>query len=220
MQLPRGSFRDLKRDSGLQSLISQMRDNSFSGYSFITLGETSILLVFSKGIIILAEYGETKGPAAMEQISHLGDRPIEVILHSLTDTQLQLALEFNPDCMLAGEHMEGAGRGPPLSKRVIISPSTGERKEDGIKLPEEKILSDTDLSGRPGSGRPKSVQPVLPKGAEDESSILIQQLDALDVLEIKSMTEKFRGSCRRILEKLELEGLLEQELDKENNDHH
>ncbi|NTW92114.1 MAG: hypothetical protein HGA40_01550, partial [Methanoregulaceae archaeon] len=98
MQLPRGTFRDIKRESGLHSLISHMAEVSLSGYCKIISDETPILLVFRNGTIILAECGALKGPAAMEQISSLGDRMVDVVLHDLNEPQLGLALEFNPSC--------------------------------------------------------------------------------------------------------------------------
>ena len=37
----------------------------------------------------------------------------------------------------------------------------------------------------------------------------MRDLDALDALDIQTMTEKFRANCRQMIEKLELEHLLE-----------
>jgi hypothetical protein len=219
MQVPRGTFRDLKRELGLHSLISNMAEVSFSGYCKIISRETSILLVFRNGTIILAEYGELKGAAAMEQISRAGDFNVDVILHDLNDTQLQLALEFNPSCVLPRgvQTMERVDNPTPMSSEEAIPLQFKELGKAGV------ILSDEEDRSQPGvpDGTPLvSVNPPrpVPNTADDEASMLIRELDALDVLEIESMAEKFRASCRQMIEKLDLDGLLEQNLGDENHD--
>ena len=220
MQVPRGTFRDLKRGLGLHSLISHMVEVSLSGYCKIVSRETPILVVFRNGTIILAEYGELKGAAAMEQIYRSDDVNVDVIIHDLNAIQLQLALEFNPSCVLP--------RGVPTVERVDTPPSVLSEEVIPPQFQDleraREILSDG--GGRSHLGIPAGIppatanppQPVTHTGADDEPSILIQELDALDMLEIESMAEKFRASCRQMIEKLDLEDLLKQNSGDVKND--
>lgn len=218
MQLPRGTFRDIKRESGLHSLISHMEEVSLSGYCKIISDETPILLVFRNGTIILAECGALKGPAALEQISYLGDRMVDVVLHDLNDTQLGLALEFNPSCTFP-EGGPARGRGTkPLSmpREGTIDPQS--------RQPEIGRTASAERGARPHPGVPAAPEktmltpPAYKRGTEEEVSLLMRELDSLDRLDIESMTEKFRANCRLMIEKLDLEYLLEQNSGKENHD--
>lgn len=221
MQVPRGTFRDLKRDLGLHSLISHMAEVSLSGYCKIISRETPILLVFRNGTIILAEYGELKGAAAMEQIYCAGDIKVDVIIHDLNAIQLQLALEFNPSCVLPRgvPTWERVDTPPSVSNEEVIPPQFQELGKAGVTVPNGEGNSNP---GIPAAGTPptriKFSRQVPQTGVDDESSILIQELDALDILEIESMAEKFRASCRQMIEKLDLEDLLEQNSGDVNHD--
>jgi hypothetical protein len=220
MQLPRGTFRDIKRESGLHSLIFHLTDVSLSGYCKIISDETPILLVFRNGTIILAEFGELKGPAALDQISRMGDRTVDVVLHDLNETQLELALEFNPSCALP--------RGVPIMRRADFAPSvpideiirlqSRDPGKDSVIPVEGKGWSQQGITVAPVLARPKLPRQVSQPVTDDEVSLLIRELDALDGLEIESMAEKFRANCRLMIEKLDLEYLLEQNSGKENHD--
>jgi len=204
MQLPRGTFRGLKRGSDLHSLIREMERACLSGYCKIMTGETSILLVFSNGRIILAEYGTLTARAAMEELSRAGGQPVDAVLHDLSDSQLRLALEFNPSARVdrgvepAGSHPAAPAPGhdiplhhresPPEDSRGVSS-----RGKETVRFPGHRVLS------------PPS---------DDEASLLMRDLDALDALDIQTMTEKFRANCRQMIEKLELEHLLEKDTRK------
>jgi hypothetical protein len=221
MQLPRGIFRDIKRESGLHSLISHLAEVSLSGYCKIISAEIPILMVFRNGTIILAECGELKGPAALEQISRMGDIPVDVILHDLNETQLELALEFNPSCVLPSgvPIMKRADNAPLILIEGINPPQSREQGKGSMIPAEENARSQSPLSARPVPVRPKNPRQGSQSGTDDEGSILMRELEALDRLEIESMTEKFRANCRLMIEKLDLEHLLEQNTGKENHDY-
>jgi hypothetical protein len=220
MQLPRGTFRDIQKESGLHSLISHMGEVSLSGYCKIISDETPILLVFRNGTIILAEFGELKGAAALDQISRIGDKTVDVVLHDLNEPQLELALEFNPSCALPG--------GVPIMRRADLTPSvpiddiirlhSRDPGKDSVIPVEGKGWSQQGITVAPVPARPKLPRQVSQPVTDDEVSLLIRELDALDGLEIESMAEKFRANCRLMIEKLDLEYLLEQNSGKENHD--
>jgi hypothetical protein len=51
--------------------------------------------------------------------------------------------------------------------------------------------------------------PQVP-ASDDYASLLSRELDALDAMDIESMAEKFRANCRIMMERLELEHLIDQ----------
>jgi hypothetical protein len=200
MQLPRGTFRGLKRGSDLHSLIREMERTSLSGYCKIISGETSILLVFSNGRIILAEYGTLTARAAMDELSRAGGQPVDAVLHDLSDAQLKLALEFNPSARVdRGMQPAGVHSAAPAPGHDIPPHHRGSSPADS------RMVSSRgkEPGGFSGHGFPSP-------SADDEAALLMRDLDALDALDIQTMTDKFRANCRQMIEKLELEHLLEQ----------
>jgi hypothetical protein len=204
MQLPRGTFRELKRGTDLHSLISEMERACLSGYCKIMTGETPILLVFSNGRIILVECGTLTARAAMEELSRAGGEPVDAVLHDLSDSQLKLALEFNPSARV-DQRVEAAGVRPAAPAPGHDIPLHHRQSSPG----ESRGVS--SRGKEPGRFSGHSV-PSPP--SDDEASLLMRDLDALDALDIQTMTEKFRANCRQMIEKLELEHLLEKNTGK------
>jgi hypothetical protein len=190
----------LKRGSVLHSLIGEMERARFTGYCKIVSEKAPVLLVFSDGKIVLAECGTLIAHAAMEEISHSGDTPVDSSLHELSSAQIQLALEFNHEARVDAGVKPGriyiARSQPrrddttPHPKSPTVGPSTGSHR---VTVPE----------------RSSDHRTFVP--ADEETALLIRDLDALDSLDIQAMTENFRASCRQMIKKLELEHLLEKD---------
>ncbi len=205
MQLPRGIFRDLKKGIGLELLMKGLKEASFSGYCQIVSGETSAILVLRGGEVILAKSGNLNGDAALLAIVGNRDFPVDAALHDLNETQLQLALEFNPSAQVTGkvplfpggERWRGAGiRAPSLPS------DAGDARLPGGDSREQGPASAPLISG-------KNWHQVSGQKGDDESALLLKELDALDLMDIETMAQKFRKNCRQMIEKLELEHLLE-----------
>lgn len=96
MELPRGKFRALKRNTGLLFLIKDLKDEAFTGYCKIRDAEMSILLVFGKGTILLAACDDLAGDSALVEICSHRYSWVDAMLHDLDYAQLHLTLEFNP----------------------------------------------------------------------------------------------------------------------------
>lgn len=200
MQLPRGTFRELKRGMGLHSLIREMEEACLTGYCKIVSGDTPILLVFSNGKIILAEYGTLTARAAMEEISRTGGGQVDAVLHELSDAQIELALEFNPSARVDRTEGRGAGMRSTLS---------GSRPHPVPPYRGSSPAGSGRLSSRGTEPATFSRHGIASGASDEETSLLMRDLDALDALDIETMTEKFRANCRQMIEKLELEHLLE-----------
>lgn len=219
MQIPRGTFRALKRGCDLHTLIQELKDTAFSGYCRISPGSGSITIVFEKGNIRLAEYDSLEGDAALERIFQSGPVTVDTVLHDLSDAQLGLAVEFSPlSVVKSGRKMiltdqqgsPGVGRsyhGTPLDfrntglKKEINDPGSQPVHADPQKTPAEKPGVKSEIS---------RIQ-----AHDDDASLLSRELEALDTMDIENMAAKFRANCRLMMERLELEHLIDQNTGKD-----
>jgi hypothetical protein len=210
MQLPRGAFRDLKKGIHLESLLQGMKEASFSGYCKIVTGEASALLVLKRGMIILAQSGDFQGDAALSTINLWGDTKVDAALHDLNTTQLQLTIEFNPSAQVKDMVKPPFSRQPVPQETARVSPEPVKKQEVSMPVttppPQDSVVAPQDAIRTKDQGTDQ-------KG-DNASSLLLQELDALDEMDIESITQKFRESCRQIIEKLELEYLLDSEKPK------
>jgi len=218
MQIPRGTFRALRRGCDLNTLIQEMKDTAFNGYCRIAPGSGSIIIVFEKGNIRLAEYNTLEGDSALERIFQSGPVTVDAVLHDFNAAQLDLAVEFSPLALVK-------------SKRRRIK--TDETRSDVVIKPDSRIspgLSNTGLKKEmPDTGtRPIHTGPHIPTeknminheisnilAPDDDASLLSRELDALDAMDIEDMAAKFRANCRLMMERLELEHLIDQNRGKD-----
>jgi len=96
MQLPRGSFHSLKKSIPVASLLGELTDSSFTGYTTITINNAPVFMVFEAGECILAHFGDDEGLAARERLKGMGEAEVSAELYTLSPKQIQLAMEFNP----------------------------------------------------------------------------------------------------------------------------
>lgn len=193
MQLPRGAFRDIKKEISLESLLAELKEASFSGYCKIASEKISATIVLRKGVIILAHSGEERGDAALAAIVIRRGEDVDAVLHDLNDTQVDLTLEFNPSDRVQ----------EPLK---AISPRKIGR-EDRKAAP---AVRSTGFS-LPHPGRS---QPVTDPEAHQTLSPILQEFITLEGMDFETMSRTFRENCRQIIEKLDLEFLLESEKQK------
>jgi hypothetical protein len=217
MQIPRGTFRALKRGCSLPALIEELRSSAFNGYCRIALGSGLITLVFKKGHILLAGYDALEGDAALERILQSGLVTIDAVLHDLSPVQLGLAMEFSPFSIVTTE-TEGISTG----KQGSVSGNNDGTSPDLRKTGLTKELP--DRGNRPVHATPHDI-PVEKPGAnseipriqvtDDDASLLSRELDALDTMDIELMAAKFRANYRLLMERLELEHLIDQNTGKD-----
>jgi hypothetical protein len=219
MQIPRGTFRALKRGCSLPALIQELRDSAFTGFCRIALVSGSITLVFEKGTIRLAKYDVLEGDAALERIFQSGLVTVDVVLHDLSPVQLDLAVEFSPLSVVKtgregistdqrdshGVSGNNYGTSPDLRKTGLKNelPDQGSRSDHAAL---HNILAEKPVAER---GIP-SIQT-----SDDDTSLLSRELDALDAMDIESMTAKFRANYRLMMERLELEHLIDRNTGKD-----
>jgi hypothetical protein len=108
MQLPRGTFLEIKKAELISSILDELERKKFSGICSIPSDPLSGTLVFKSGKCILAKILRKSGDGAWEELLKMSGREVDAALSSLDEAQIQLALEFNKPCRIIK-----AGRAPP-----------------------------------------------------------------------------------------------------------
>jgi hypothetical protein len=213
MQLPRGTFRELKKGIPIESLLQGLREEFFSGYCRIANREVSASLVLEHGVVVLAESGESRGDAALADISRLGAAGVDAVLHSLNTTELQLSREFNPSAKVKNI-LE------PTSHNRPVSDTTASTSPEPVEMVEGNGPSSPHTATSDVTGSTMMMDGTRPQEHVQRtsgSSLLLQDLESLDLMEIEIIAEKFKENCRQIIEKLDLEYLLESSHPKEGS---
>jgi hypothetical protein len=100
MQLPRGTFREIKKGETIGDLLTELERAKFSGICSISSGAGTGTLVLKSGKCILVKFQGKSGDAGWDELqNHLFDE-VDAALSSLDDAQIQLSLEFNKICRL------------------------------------------------------------------------------------------------------------------------
>jgi hypothetical protein len=146
MQLPRGTFQGIKKDIALADLLEELQGMRFTGSVNFEVDRTVANLVFRKGKMILSEFGSDEGDAALECMKGLGDRNVDASLSEMTDPQLSLALEFNPESRI--QNSSRSPRAAPEEKAINIQPA---RPEEPRQIPQESIANETKIPVPPVS---------------------------------------------------------------------
>jgi len=134
MQLPRGTFREIKRGIRVFDLIEEVERIGFSGLCTISYGTENVTLVFRSGKCILADFLGRHGDSAWEELRKADDQEIDAALSTLDEAQIQLSLEFNKSSRITRAAARPAGpaapaRGaapakapPPLPRKPAVHP--------------------------------------------------------------------------------------------------
>lgn len=100
MQLPRGTFREIKKGNTIENLLTELERSRFSGVCSISSGPGTGTLVYKSGKCILVKFLGKSGDAGCEELQKNRDGEVDAALSSLDDAQIQLSLEFNKPCRL------------------------------------------------------------------------------------------------------------------------
>jgi hypothetical protein len=116
MQLPRGTFREIKKGELISSILDELKRNNFSGICSISSTPVSGTLVFKSGQCILAKIHHKSGDGALEDLLKMSDQAVDAALSSLDEPQVQLALEFNKACRIIKGGKTPSGAAHPSQK--------------------------------------------------------------------------------------------------------
>ena len=100
MQLPRGTFREIKKKTKFGGLFEELQQTRFSGICTISFGKVNGIIVFKSGKRILAEYENFIGDSAWDELQKIVEENVDVALSTLDAAQIDLSLEFNKSCRI------------------------------------------------------------------------------------------------------------------------
>jgi len=106
MQLPRGTFREIRKSVAIESLLKELDGEKYSGVANISSPSLTGTLVFKAGKCILVKFQNNRGDAAWDELLKAGSEEVDAALSLLGDAQIELALEFNRPCRIlkSGKH--------------------------------------------------------------------------------------------------------------------
>ncbi|UYU18369.1 MULTISPECIES: hypothetical protein [Methanoculleus] len=182
-----------------------MSSAQFTGICTIVLGNESATFVLNEGLVVLAEYGGTKGQHALDTVLEGEEDEVAAELNLLTPEQVQLALEFNPPFATGVPGKPGrssAGRGapggatPPTGQKGAGAASSSRRRPEPaaevhhIPMPGVKPAQETAEASQPGG---------------DEIDTLVQNMEEMDV---EQLVGSFKVNCKDMLKKIHLDHLI------------
>jgi hypothetical protein len=143
MQLPRGTFREIKKNTVLGALFEELQQTRFSGICSISYGMANGIIVFTSGKRILAEYGSSIGDAAWEELQNIVAERVDAALSTLDMTQIQLSLEFNKSCRMV---KIGKAEQFPSSAITLSQPQLEKKSPLPHSKPTEVVSAKSNLN--------------------------------------------------------------------------
>jgi hypothetical protein len=158
MQLPRGTFREIKKNETIESILSELERTRFSGICNISSGPATGTLVFNRGKCILVKFQGKSGDAGWDELQKSVAEEVDAALSTLDDAQVQLALEFNKACKIVK-----AGRTVPQSQK----PAPPQRQEavhhEPVRKPAAAHLATPPAPPVKTPPKPAVAAPVAPR---------------------------------------------------------
>jgi hypothetical protein len=155
MQLPRGTFREIKKSEQVSSILDEFEQKKFSGICNISSDKVSGTLVFKSGKCILAKVQSKSGDTAWDELLKMNSQEVDAALSSLDEAQIQLALEFNKVCRI----VKGGKTIPVTGSLPQKSVSLPHPEPDMKKIPLQK---NPGAPTKPEAGLPKHIHPAPP----------------------------------------------------------
>ena len=127
MQLPRGRFDRFVQDGTISGIVKELGETGYSGRCSGTVEESVVEIVFDNGAIILAEFSSTNGADAVNKFNSCPEGAFSAELSFYTPSELKLASEFNPKCIVTKE------------VPVTVFPGTQEKRRSVERAAEKKV---------------------------------------------------------------------------------
>jgi hypothetical protein len=166
MQLPRGTFLTIKRSTKVGDLLAELQDMKFTGICSISFRQGVGTIVFKSGKRILAEYKDTLGDAASEELQKNIGEKVDASLSTLNEAQILLSLEFNKTCLIikGGKAENIPFHAIPVpNQHTVIKPFMNTPKQAQVsssKLPEKPGKPQTSTANKPVSNEPVHVSEI------------------------------------------------------------
>jgi len=234
MQLPRGSFREIKKNEAARRILEGLENERFSGICTLSSSAGNGILVYRKGKYVLAKVREAYGDAGIAELQAFLDQKTDAALSSLDETQINLALEFNQQAVVKRtgsaikegpantphHHAPPGDTKPPAVKgvhagtqTVIVRPAASKVH---VHLP-GNASHPAPRSGGEGNNQPQKHRQKEKTADEDREESIAGSgqasfdldMDEIDTLDLDKVQDKIRGDCKTMIKQLDLEYLLE-----------
>jgi hypothetical protein len=238
MQLPRGTFREIRKGDTIDSILLDLERSKFSGISSISFPAGTGTLVLKSGKCILVKFLGKSGDAGWEELQKNHAEEVDAALSSLDEAQIQLSLEFNKACRLikGGKSTPEPARpvthpayeparkpAPPVhATPPIAAPKPVSRPAPPIQPPPAPEPKGPSLFQRPAMPAPPApsapVQPAKeradePAGGQDKTenagTSFESDIDTFDTMDLDNVTDKIRNDCKTMIKQLHLDHLME-----------
>lgn len=227
MQLPRGTFREIRKKVVLQDLLAEFEDTRFTGTCGIVAGPATGSFVFQNGGCILARFHGQAGDAALREMHQSARDAVDVIISTLDETQVRLSLEFNPACIVLTEPASDTSHSPPTHHSApartapVVHPAapaapTSPRPGRRVLIAGGVPVTKQDTGQAQGIHRVAAHPP--PKALVTKTSVadtagepedIESEIDALDSMDLDLVTSRIRSECKTLVKHLDLDHLLE-----------
>jgi hypothetical protein len=137
MQLPRGTFREIRKSVAVESLLQELDGERFTGVASISSSSRNGTLVFKAGKCILVKVQNLRGDAAWDEVQSAGEEEVDAALSVLGDAQIELALEFNKPFRILKPIRPGAapaGTPPSASSAATQHPRAAMAQKSGAPV--------------------------------------------------------------------------------------
>ena len=181
MQLPRGTFSNIKRHTKAGVLLEELQEMRYTGICTISYKSENSTVVFKSGKRILAQYQDVPGDAAWDELQKIKDEYIDAALSTLNEAQIRLALEFNN------------------ANRIVKGIRTEISLPENISLPPQQTIGKTPLGSETQAqsamikNHPK---PLAPEISASKTSVIDNTLHAPELPKIISDIQ-FRRAAQK-----------------------
>jgi hypothetical protein len=156
MQLPRGTYLNIKRHTKVGALLGELHEVKYTGICTISFKTENCSVVFKSGKCILAQFQEMVGEAAWDQLQKILAEYVDAALSTLDEAQIQLSLEFNKNCRIGNVRKKVISppeKNPelqsPMMKKFPVNPPT-KPFIDLIKNHPKPVIPDTASFNKSG----------------------------------------------------------------------
>ncbi|TAJ44908.1 hypothetical protein [Methanofollis fontis] len=206
LQVPRGSFSEMKKGVFVREVLEEFASEGFTGYGIFSGESGTFSLVFSGGICILAESAGLCGSDALQDAQHLSGG-FGVSIYSLTAAQINLACEFNQRFLIEGPIKGGSVRGtvpePPVRSGTAVRENAGMARHSLTR----------SATFRPKPAPKPEIERIQERVGVRSEGIdpTLKHLAALDSIDALEMARDLKAGYISILDRLELGHLVDEE---------
>ena len=165
MQLPRGTFREIRKGETIENILLDLERSKFSGICSISSNSGSGTLALKGGKCILVKFQGKGGDAGWDELQKNHAEEVDAALSTLDEAQIQLSLEFNKTCRL----IKG-GKIAQEPSRPVHQPIHELAKKPAPPAHAAPPIAAAKMTPRPAAPIPavhRPTPPVQPPAAQD-----------------------------------------------------